>query len=330
MDTIIPDGLRSEAGAKRRIRAVKIAVAASLLAGSLELTLGLLLGLASITAEGVHTLLDGVDSIIILLAVYLAARPADRCHQFGHGKFEALGATVEGSFVFAAAIGIAYQAIQRLGRGEVPDDIPLYACVVMGVTAIFYLLVSTYLAREATRTHSPAVRAEALHLRSHIYITAGVGGGLLLGRIGHWPMADLVLALAVAACLVGISIRIFREVLGQFTDAALPARDIQDLGRIVDRFNSRFTEVHGLRTRQSGAERHIEMHLVIDPDTTVATAHALSHEIEAAIADQWPGARTTVHIEPTGPNRRDDLSSDRDEPKVRTDESSPDEREFIH
>jgi divalent metal cation (Fe/Co/Zn/Cd) transporter len=80
----------------------------------------------------------------------------------------------------------------------------------------------------------------------------------------------------------------------------------------------------------SGAERHIEMHLVIHPDTTVAAAHALSHEIEAAIADQWPDARTTVHIEPTGPNRRDDVSCGRDEPKVRTDESSPDEREFIH
>lgn len=315
---------------QRRIRAVKIAIAASFSVGVIETVLGAYLGLASLVAEGVHTLLDGVDSIIVLIAVFVAARPADRSHQFGHGKFEALGASVEGSFVLAAALGIGYEAIGRLLRGEAPEHIPTYVCIAMAVAAAFYLGVSIYLMREARATKSPALLAEALHLQTHIYITGGIGVGLLVGAIGHWPIVDTILALAVAVCLVVISWHIFREVFGQFTDAALPAAEIDELATIVGRFSNRFIEVHGLRTRQSGAERHIEMHLVVVPETTVECAHTLSHEIESAIAEKWPTTRTTVHIEPLNTADQNHVQWMEGQPKVRTHDASPDEREFIH
>lgn len=316
--------------AQQRARAVKIAIAASLLACTIELTLGWLLGLESLIAEGIHTLLDALASAIVLLAVYVAAKPADRSHQFGHGKYEALGATIEASFVLAAAIGIAYQAFATLLRGETPEQIPLYVCVVMVATAVFYLLVSMYLMREARRTQSPAILAEAWHLRTHIYITAGLAGGLLIGVLGNWPVADTILALGVAACLLGISLHIFRAVFRQFTDAALPADEIEALGKIIGRYSDRFIEVHGLRTRQAGVERHIEMHLVVLANTTVAEAHTLSHEIEAAIAEQWSSARTTIHIEPVEVDGGGPSTGAKDHPKVRTEDASPDEREFIH
>ncbi len=315
---------------KRRIRAVKIAIAASFSVGVVETGLGWFLGLESLVAEGIHTLLDGVDSIIVLFAVLIAARPADRSHQFGHGKFEALGASVEGSFVFAAALGIGYRAIGRLLRGESPEQIPLYVCLAMAAASIFYLGVSLYLMREARATRSPAILAEALHLQTHIYITGGLGVGLLVGAVGHWPIADTILALAVAVCLIVISGHIFREVIRQFTDAALPATEIDELAKIVERYSDRFIEVHGLRTRQSGAERHIEMHLVVVPETTVESAHTLSHKIESAITEKWPTTRTTVHIEPLNTADRNHEQWMEGQPKVRTHDASPDEREFIH
>lgn len=314
----------------RRVRAVKIAIAASFSVGVVETGLGWILGLESLIAEGVHTLLDGVDSIIVLFAVLIAARPADRSHQFGHGKFEALGATVEGSFVFAAAIGIGYRAIGRLARGEAPEQIPLYVCLAMAAAAVFYLGVSLYLMREARATRSPAILAEALHLQTHIYITAGLGGGLLVGAIGKWPIADTILALAVAVCLIVISGHIFREVFRQFTDAALSSAELDELAKIVERYSDRFVEVHGLRTRQSGAERHIEMHLVVVPETSVADAHALGNEIESAISNKWPITRTIVHIEPLNTADHHHEQWMEGQPKVRTHDASPDEREFIH
>ncbi|MFQ5430673.1 MAG: cation diffusion facilitator family transporter [Phycisphaerae bacterium] len=315
---------------RRRLRAVKVAIGVSVLVCAVEITLGWMLELQSLIAEGIHTLLDGVDSVIVLISVIVAARPADRSHPFGHGKFEALGAAVEGSFVLVAAIGIGFRAVDRLVRHEAPDSIPLFVCGVMIAAAVFYLFVSMYLMRVARETSSPAVLAEALHLRTHIFITAGVAGGLLLGSLARWPIADTFLALGIAVCLVGISVHIFREVLKQFMDEALPSEEIERLADIIARYSDRFVEVHGLRTRQSGAERHIAMHLVVLPQTTVSAAHGLSHEIEDAITTEWPAARVTVHVEPVNTDHTEYRQWIRGQPKVRTGDDPLDQREFMH
>ncbi len=315
---------------RRRIRAVRVAIAASLSVGIVEIVLAWLLGLESLLAEGFHTILDAVDSVIVLVAVLLAARPADRSHQFGHGKFEAIGAAIEGAFMASAAVGIAIRAIDRLAHGRTPERIPLFVCGVMVIAALFYVAVSIFLMREARQTRSPAILAEALHLRTHIYITGGLAGGLLIGAVGDWPIADTLLALGVALCLVFISGHVFREIFAQFTDASLPSEEIETLGKITNRFSDRFVEVHGIRTRQAGAERHIEMHLVVLPDTAVADAHRLSHEIEDAILEEWPTSRVTIHIEPLNTGDANHEAWVQDQPKVRTAETNPEEREFIH
>jgi cation diffusion facilitator family transporter len=315
---------------RKRIRACRVAMIVSLAVGLVEMSIGLSLGMASLTAEGAHTLLDALDSLIVLLTVHIAARPADRTHQFGHGKFEALGATVEATFIVAAAVGIAWQATGRLVRGEVPPAIPAFTVAVMSAAAVAYVLVSAWLMRMARETKSPAVLAEAMHLRTHIYITAGVAAGLLAGRLGGWPVADNLLALGIALCLVGIAGHVYREVFQQFTDAALPREEVSELAGIIQGYSDRFVEVHGLRTRRSGAERHIEIHLVVLPQTAVAAAHALGHEIEDAIAARWPTTRTTVHIEPLNTAATEHAGWMAGQPKVRTDDARPDEREYIH
>lgn len=315
---------------QRRLRAVKVCIAASLLVCVVEIGLGVLLGLQSLVAEGIHTLLDGVDSVIVLVAVVLAARPADRTHPFGHGKFEVIGAAIEGSFVLAAGIAIAYESVGRLVRGDAPPEIPAYVCVVMAVAAVFYYVVSLYLMRVARETKSPAVLAEALHLRTHIYITGGLAIGLLIGAWGRKPIMDTVLAAGVAVCLGFISFHIFREVIRQLTDEAISEEEIAELAEILRPFESRFVEIHGLRTRRAGVERHIELHLVVMPETTVAASHALAHEMEHAITARWPASRTTIHVEPLNTTHSDHREWIRGQPKVRTQDASPDEREFIH
>lgn len=322
--------VRLDREAARRRRAVLIATATSFLVGAVELVLAKLLALESLLAEGVHTLLDGLDSVIVLISVVLAARPADRSHQFGHGKFEAVGAAIEGAFITCAGVWIGYRAILRLITGQTPDAIPPFVCAVMAVTALLYLAVSIFLMREAKATKSPAIFAEALHLRTHIYITGGMAGGLLIGSLGGYVIVDTLLALGISVCLIAISVRVFRTVFAQFTDEAIPPEEIEELGRIIDRFSGSFIEVHGIRTRQSGAERHIEMHLVVDPKMTVFDAHALAHRIEDAICDPWPTARAAIHVEPLNTDAPDHALWLSGQPKVRTEDDSPDEREFIH
>lgn len=322
--------IEQQAELRVRLRAVVIAIATSLVVCIVEIGLGWWLGLESLLAEGAHTLLDGVDSVIVLVAVYRAAKPADRRHPFGHGKYEAVGAAIEGAFILAAALGILYRGLDRLALGRVPDEIPLFVCAIAAAASLLYLFVSFYLMRIARETHSPAILAEAVHLRTHIYITAGLGGGLLIGRLGGWPIADTLLTLGIAICLAGMSIHIFREVFHQMLDVALPADELDQLAEVIGRFGDRFVEVHGLRTRRAGTERHIEMHLVMHPDETVATAHALGDEIEAAINQIWPNAHVMVHIEPVNIGHADHDTWIKGQPKVRTADASPDAREFMH
>jgi len=322
--------IQQQAEAKRRSRAVILAICTSSAVCVVEIGLGWWLGLESLLAEGAHTLLDAVASLIVLVAVYRAAKPADQRHPFGHGKYEALGAAIEGAFILAAALGILYRGLDRLATGQVPEQIPLYVCAVTAATSLLYLFVSIHLMRIARETHSPAVLAEALHLRTHIYITAGIGGGLLIGGLGGWPIADTLLTLGIAICLAVIAIHILREVSRQMLDVALPGDEVERLAEAIGRFSDRFVEVHGLRTRRAGTERHIEMHLVMHPDETVAAAHTLGDEIEEAIRQMWPTTRVMVHIEPVNIEHADHQTWIKGQPKVRTADSSPDDREFIH
>lgn len=313
-----------------RKRAVHVAIAASVSVAVIEMLLGFSLHLESLIAEGIHTMLDGVDSVIVLMTVYLAARPADRKHPFGYGKYEALGAGVEGLFVLFAGIGIAWRALARLISGETPPSIPTYVFAFMLAAAIFYYVVSIYLMRIAKTSGSPAIYAEAMHLRTHIYITGGLAVGLLTGSIGNWPIMDTLLALGVAVCLLGIAWRVLRPVWDQMMDVSLPKAEVARLSELIDPFGHRFVEIHGLRTRQAGVERHIEMHLVVQPETTVAQAHDLSHEIEDAILSEWPAAHVTVHIEPLNTSHDGHEEWTQDQPKVRTDDDKPTDREFMH
>ncbi len=319
-----------DANTATRKKAVYIAIAASVSVAVVQLIIGWLWHLESLIAEGIHTFLDGIDSVIVLITIFLAAKPADREHQFGHGKFEALGAGIEGLFVLGAGIGIAYRAVNRLIEGAAPETIRIETCAILVVMAIFYYGVSIYLKRIAEETGSPAVFAEAMHLRTHIYINGGLALGLLAGALGDWPLADTLLALGVAVCLLGIAWQVLREVWSQMMDLSLPRKELDAIAEMVEPFGERFIEVHGLRTRKAGVERHIEMHLVVSPDTKVASAHELSHEIEEVIVDKWPAAHVTVHMEPLNQQHDESGTLFDGEPKVRTDDDSPLEREFLH
>lgn len=319
-----------EQNTQARKRAVHVAIAASVSVAIVELLLGVVLHLESLIAEGIHTLLDGVDSVIVLVTIYLAARPADRRHPYGYGKYEALGAGVEGCFVLIVGAGIAWRALSHLIAGSVPPAIPIYVCAIMLAAAVFYYLVSIYLMRIAKESGSPAIYAEAMHLRTHIYITGGLAIGLLTGALGDWPIVDTLLALGVAVCLLVISWQVLRQVWNQMMDVSLPREDVDRLGTLITPFEPRFVEVHGIRTRQAGVERHIEMHLVVKPETTVLQAHTLSHEIEDAILAVWPAAHVAIHIEPLNTSHDAHEKWTKDQPKVRTDDDTPTDREFMH
>lgn len=295
-----------------RLRAVILCVVTTTVVSALEITIGLLFGLLSVFAEGLHTLADLLDSLFALFLVAQANQPPDRDHPYGHGKFDALAALLEGTFVGLAAVWVMFKALQVIfGFTEAEPRPEMVTLLAMVGASVVYYLVSAKVLQIAGITRSPAVRAEAIHLRTHVYITLGLAAGLALSRIAlaqQWPHAakvDPVVTLLLGGYLLNMSYQIVSPALQQFLDRALPPEDLQKVIDSFEAFKDEFVEVHAVRTRQAGTEQHIDLHLIVLPATTVAVAHELSERIEDHLLDQLPAAHVLMHIEPASERELD-------------------------
>ncbi len=286
-------------------RAVLICIATTASVAALELAIGAAFNLISVFAEGLHTGADLLDSIIALVLVSIALRPADPSHPYGHGKFDSFAGVVEGLCVAGSGLWALHTSVRVLGGWAPAEARPdAFALAAMAVTSFGYLFISLYVMRLARRTGSAAVYAEGMHLMTHIYVTGGLFAGLVLSRIAEaagWPLAlqiDPTMAALLGVFLVFTGIRIVWVAGAQLSDAALPPDEHAQVIECLSAFKDEFVEVHAVRTRRAGAERHVDVHLVVDGDTTVSESHDLAHRIETRLGEKLPDIRLLVHVEP--------------------------------
>lgn len=289
-------------------RAVLACVAATTVVSAAEIALGWGYNLLSVFAEGLHTLADLLDSLIALVLVSWAARPPDANHPFGHGKFDTFAGMIEGAFVAASGAWAAWSAIAVLAgwieqqpRPEAP------ALIAMLAASLVYVVVSRYVLRIARLTGSLAVRAESLHLMTHIYITLGLCAGLSLTAAAqrlNWSGAgwiDPSMALALGLFLLLLGARLIGAGAVQLADAALPHAEYDAVIETLREFADEFVEAHAVRTRRSGSERHVDVHLVVQGETSVSASHELAHRIEDRLHTRLPAAVLLIHVEPATP-----------------------------
>ncbi|MBN2445623.1 MAG: cation transporter [Phycisphaerae bacterium] len=286
-------------------RAVHLCIGTTLVVSIVEISIGLSLNLLSITAEGLHTLADLADSLAALVLITMAARPPDSGHPFGHGKFDSLAGLIEGLCVLGSGVWAVIAAGRvLLGFTELDPRPDALALVAMAAASVMYWFVSGYVLRLATRTGSPAVYAEGTHLRSHVYLTAGLLVGVALSWVATsagWSFArmiDPVVALLLGVLLIGIAIGIVARGYQQVIDSALPPKEREQIAGCLAEFRNEFVEVHAVRTRQAGTDRHVDIHLVLPAETSIQAGHDLAHRIERRVAEVLPGTRLSVHIEP--------------------------------
>lgn len=288
-----------------RRRAVGLCILTTALVAGTEITIGVMFDLISISAEGLHTLADLGDSVVALLLMLVASQPADKKHPYGHGKYDSLAGMVEGLFVAGAGIYAVVKAAGVLMGWIENEPMPSnWAVLAMIAAGVVYLLVSRHVFQLAKRTQSPLVYAEAMHLSTHIYITIGLVAGLFLTRLGQhlqWASAgqiDSLVALVLGVYLIGVAVRIIKPALAQLMDTALSGEETREIVEVLNEFRNQFVEVHAVRTRRSGMEKHVDIHLMVPADTSVEDAHHLSHRIEERLLEKYPNTRLLVHVEP--------------------------------
>jgi ferrous-iron efflux pump FieF len=254
-------------------------------------------GSVSILASLVDSALDAGASLITLLAVRLALKPADEGHRFGHGKSEALAGLAQALLIIGSACFVAVTAIDRLRHPAPLAAVPL-GVAIMALSIALTLLLVFYQRSVIRETGSTAIRADALHYAGDLATNAATLLALGLAQFGQAKL-DPIFGLAIAACTLYGALRIGWDAFQVLMDHELPAA-IQERVRSIALGHAQVAGVHDLRTRQSGATTLIQFHLEMDGGLSLLDAHRITDEVETAIQAAFPGADVVIHQDPAG------------------------------
>lgn len=287
-----------------KVRVAAISVASNSFLIVLKVTVGVLTGSMSVISEAIHSGIDLLAAGLALFAVRHADRPADRTHSYGHGKVENMAGTVEALLIFGAALWIVYEAVRRLLIDK-PVQAVGWGVAVMVLSAMLNTVVSELLFRVGRRSESVALIADAWHLRTDVWTSTGVATALLVLWVGHrvaptielaWidPLAAIAVALLIGRAAIELTVQSGRDLL----DWSLPRHEEDSIREYLATLTPTVCGFHGLRTRKAGARRFVDVHVLVDEDLRVHTAHDIADQVAEGIQQRFPGSSVTVHIEP--------------------------------
>ncbi|HCY37758.1 MAG: cation transporter [Candidatus Margulisiibacteriota bacterium] len=269
-----------------------------------KLVVGILISSVSVISEAIHSGVDLLASIIALFAVKTSSQPADREHAFGHGKFENLSGVVEALLIFVAAGWIIFVSIKKLITPQ-PMEAVGWGVAVMLASSIVNIIVSQMLFKVGKETDSIALQADAWHLRTDVFTSAGVMGGLGLFWLGkilvpdvdlHW--IDPVSALLVAILILKAAYDLTKQSLQGLLDESLPPDEENWIKERIKLLYHKIYGFHNFRTRKAGSTRFVEFHVVVNPEMSVQDSHDLNDKIVTDIKHRFPDSKIMVHIEP--------------------------------
>jgi cation diffusion facilitator family transporter len=266
----------------------------------MKLTVALMFGSVAVLGDAVDSAEDLLASGLTFFTVRLALQPADESHPYGHGKAESLSALWQAGLIAAGAVFVAVVAIRRFAADDVSIDVGP-SLVAMLVTAAVNGAVAAYSFHAARVSGSVAVAADARHLLTNVVQAFAVVGGLALVGITGDYVYDSIVALLLAAYLAWTALTILRNALSELIDTSLPDETIARIEDCLLHESHRFRGYHNLRTRKSGREKYIDLHVLVDPGLTVSEAHRLTDDLERDLDRAIDGAVVTVHVDPDEP-----------------------------
>lgn len=282
------------------VRMMLLSVAAAIATIALKLAAAAITGSVGFLSDALESVVNLVAALVGLWAVRVAAQPPDGDHHFGHGKAEYLSAALEGALIFVAAAAILWTSSRRL-IDPMPLDQPVFGLVLSAVAAFINLTVGLLLIRVGKRERSMALTADGRHLLTDVVTSAGVLIGVGLVAVFGWDILDPIAALAVGAYIMWTGWKILQRSVIGLLDAALPESDLESIRELLERHRSEApVDFHELRTRESGRQRFVYVHLLVPDGWTVKRGHSLSLRVARDVAALLPGTRTFVHIEPIG------------------------------
>jgi cation diffusion facilitator family transporter len=274
-----------------------LAIAAAVVTIALKSVAYLLTGSVGLLSDAAESLVNLVAAVVALIALRVAARPADENHNFGHGKAEYFSAGVEGLMIFVAAGVILVSSVRRFLDPVPLESIGMGLAISTVATAV-NLAVGLLLLRAGTAYRSVTLSADGKHLLTDVWTSAGVIVGVLLVGLTGWQRLDPIVAAIVGVNILVTGLRLVSQSVTSLLDAAMPADDLARVTAVLDQKRTADIDFANLRTRESGRHRFVSLTVLVPGAWTVEQGHDVADDVEAAIANGLPDTAVQTHLEP--------------------------------
>ncbi len=279
------------------IRFAQLSIAAAIVTIALKAGAYFLTGSVGLLSDALESLVNLAAALMALGMLTIAARPPDEEHAYGHGKAEYFSSGVEGALILLAAASIVYTAIGRLHQPQAIEKVGLGLIISVSASLVNFG-VARVLVAAGRRYRSVTLEADAKHLMTDVWTSAGVlvGVGAVALTGFHW--LDPIIALLVAANIVWSGVQLVRQSALGLLDTAWPAEERSGVTHILDSYSAQGVKYHSLRTRQAGTRRFMSVHILVSGAWTVQRGHDLLEEIESKIRQMLPEVTILTYLEP--------------------------------
>ncbi len=263
-----------------------------------KITYGYATNAISMLSDGFHSFFDGTSNVIGLVGIWIASRPPDENHPYGHRKYETLSTIAIAVLIFIAGFGILNKALTSFK--EPPGiEVTSLSFIIMALTLLINVWVMAYETKKGRELKSDFLLADAMHTKTDIFISISVVISLIAAKI-EYPVVDTIAAVIITLFIAKMGFSILKPAAAVLADAACINPD--DIKNVVDRIDG-IKGCHGIRTRGKESAVHIDLHLLVDPEVKTAEAHELAHSVEEVIKKEFPSVIDVVtHIEPSHEN----------------------------
>lgn len=269
---------------------------ANIIIAILKIVLGTLTNSSSLSADGFHSMTDGLSNIIGLIGIKFASKPTDEDHPYGHKKFETLSSLVIAGMLFWIALKITTESLNRFLNPVIPQISTEYLVALL-IALIINIFISKYEYLKGIKLNSEVLKADAIHTKSDVYVSFGVLLTMIFIRLGFPPILDTLVSLTIAMIILHAAYEIFTN----NCDVLVDKRAIDEA--VVKKILFQFPQVEGvhkIRSRGRNDEIFIDMHILTNPNMNIQQSHDMVHAIEEnLIIELDKHVQLVVHLEPS-------------------------------
>lgn len=269
-------------------------------------------GSVGLLSDALESLVNLFAAVFGLVMIRLSQKPADKGHEFGHGKAEYFSSAMEGGLILVAAFSIIYSAVPRILHPVPLEQVGPGLLISLGASLI-NLAVGGILIRNGKRRKSLTLEADGKHLMTDVWTSAGVIVGILVVKLTGWLILDPIIAVLVALNIIYTGYRLISRSASGLMDAAIPAQEQTKIENYLGTLKEHRIEYHSLQTRMAGQRKFVSLHLLVPGAWSVQYAHDRADVIEEGIIALFEEPVTvSTHIEPVeDPASLDDIGIDR-------------------